>query len=438
VSGQRRTENGFVLVGVVIFVLALTILGMSLYAISGYEAGFLGQSHDDTLALYQAQGGMEMVRQILAQPADSLGNYLLSAAHQVEGVEGIVRATAFQGRTGGAGLDSIGRIDFSSDSAVRIVVTATVGANSRRLSGSFVPQASQDFYRRLFTVGGTLTSIPGPAHTFLWTTGSIYIDRHSTSSAFGTVHLGTNSRVAESSSRPGWTGQVTWDDNARNDSVATVPAPNVQAFYTAHPPAFAPTVAGEVVTFGQSSPQPVYYGPPLGGGPDYSLDMSAGNPELDVQGTVVWELPAGFRSENSVRIKNIGSGTATLVIVASPNPARSGQDQDPSVGIWFWTGLYVDAGSSVNVILVSDGQVNIEPNNSVGTSYSIPRLSIFCRSLYLQGPDSSTGLEYLFSHDPAMDPDILTLESEGALPTANSVTPAAFTLIRGSWQDATP
>ena len=37
----RHGESGFVLIGVVIFVLALTIIGISLFSLSSYEAQFL-------------------------------------------------------------------------------------------------------------------------------------------------------------------------------------------------------------------------------------------------------------------------------------------------------------------------------------------------------------------------------------------------------------
>ncbi len=56
-----RPERGFVLVAVVMFVLALTILGFSLYGLSSYEGQFLSRSLATQQSLYRAEGGQELV-----------------------------------------------------------------------------------------------------------------------------------------------------------------------------------------------------------------------------------------------------------------------------------------------------------------------------------------------------------------------------------------
>ena len=66
--GRRcaASERGFVLVGVVMFVLALTILGLSLFALSSYEAQFQTSSYLSGQAFNVAQSGVEHVKFVLA------------------------------------------------------------------------------------------------------------------------------------------------------------------------------------------------------------------------------------------------------------------------------------------------------------------------------------------------------------------------------------
>ena len=53
--------------GVVMFVLALTILGISLFGLSSYEAQFFGTSSDGSQAFYSAVGGIERAKFVLAR-----------------------------------------------------------------------------------------------------------------------------------------------------------------------------------------------------------------------------------------------------------------------------------------------------------------------------------------------------------------------------------
>src|SRR6476646_7178158 len=66
-SRDPSRSSGFVLVGVVIFVLALTILGLSLFSLSTYEADFFGRSSDQAQAFYSALGGIEWAKFMLLQ-----------------------------------------------------------------------------------------------------------------------------------------------------------------------------------------------------------------------------------------------------------------------------------------------------------------------------------------------------------------------------------
>ena len=90
----RRDERGFILVGVVTFMLALTILGLSLFALSSYEAQFFFASASREQSLQRAESGMELVKALISSTA------LLQDAHKAEGQYGITHAMAYQWRSG--------------------------------------------------------------------------------------------------------------------------------------------------------------------------------------------------------------------------------------------------------------------------------------------------------------------------------------------------
>ena len=95
--GPRPREAGFVLIGVIIFVLALTIIGISLFSLSSYEAQFLQRSLDGEQAFQSAVGGIERARFALCATSR------LDAVSAAPGRENVIAATAFQVR----GSDSI-------------------------------------------------------------------------------------------------------------------------------------------------------------------------------------------------------------------------------------------------------------------------------------------------------------------------------------------
>ena len=140
--GTHAGERGFVLVGVVMFVLALTILGLSLYAISGYEGQFLTDTQAEEQALFRAEGGMAMAQSLLQVPP-----YSLTQSHYAEGYEGVERATAWQIRN--SLPDSTGNIDWTKNIFLRI--STRVGNQTRVVEQEFTPQQRYSPYRRLFT-----------------------------------------------------------------------------------------------------------------------------------------------------------------------------------------------------------------------------------------------------------------------------------------------
>ena len=107
----RTHASGFILVGVVMFVLALTILGLSLFTLSSYEAQSLTVSHARQQSLYDAESGIEMVKSLIMAPP----NRRLASAAAAVGSYRVVSAVAMQHRLGGA-WDSVGTVSSDSTS----------------------------------------------------------------------------------------------------------------------------------------------------------------------------------------------------------------------------------------------------------------------------------------------------------------------------------
>ncbi len=94
-SARAAAERGFVLIGVVVMVLALTIIGISLYSLSGYEVQFFGRSYDERRATYAASGGVELVKMLVTSPIGNPATARLSSAGLAVGREGVTSAIAF-------------------------------------------------------------------------------------------------------------------------------------------------------------------------------------------------------------------------------------------------------------------------------------------------------------------------------------------------------
>ncbi len=426
----RSDERGFLLVGVIVFVLALTILGLSLYELSSYEAVFLGQSRGGNRALYRAQGGLEMVKSVLALPP-----YQLATADSIVGHEGIVRVNAWQRRTNGT-IDSTGYINWGD--TVSVYVEAVDGGVHRMLRADYQPQPRNDFYKRLFTVAGTsVATSPGTQP------GSVYIDAGFHMVTLGGV--GDSCRVWQTSPDQSWTSPpLTWL-TPRALRIGSVPLPDLTSYYaspTHAPAAGAPAqlVTGPVIDlrFDAQNATPsglAYYTTPDNSDSDFSFAWN-GDANLWVAGTAVWILPRGVRFVELATVRALRPGTNTLVIVASPEPGRDENASYTSkdVGMIFVGGL--DSPDSVNVVLASDGDVDILQVNGATISTALPRLSIYSGALRLRSPGSGT---MHLGHDPAMDAAIDFLQANDALPHGlGSTAGGQFTFLKGSWRDLTP
>ena len=107
---RAHAEAGFILPGVVMFVLVLTIIGLSLFSLSSYEAQFLHQTLRKTEAFYEASSAIDRARFVLMSTRN------LSSVSAMSGTGSIEYAVAVQGN------DSTGTVDWNSEDSVLVRV----------------------------------------------------------------------------------------------------------------------------------------------------------------------------------------------------------------------------------------------------------------------------------------------------------------------------
>src|SRR5262249_2977160 len=136
VRREDPLERGFVLVGVVMFVLALTILGLSLFSLSSYEAQFLTRSFDSDQAFYAAQSGIEHAKFVIAKQRK-----LVDVSTSLFPAPEVVYARA--ARTDTVPMDTTSSIDaFPPGTPISIRVMASVNGVRRMIEASYIPSST--------------------------------------------------------------------------------------------------------------------------------------------------------------------------------------------------------------------------------------------------------------------------------------------------------
>ena len=430
-------NKGFVLVGVVMFVLALTILGLSLFTLSSYEAQSLTQSHARTQGSYDAESGVEMVKALIMTGP----NFSLASAGAAIGSFNVISAVAKQHRLGGL-WDSTGVV--TGDSTVWIRVTSRNYGERKTLEARFRPKQPRDYYKRLFTVARSVTvqNVGGSPPT--------------QRPADQLILSGPSWQQVVSPADTAWAQQVpagsrkTTYGGPHFEYTDAVTLPDLPAYFASRPPTtFVPTLIKggrdslKFDTHDTTLPVAYYQSPPSEGPGPYTFE-DIRSVDISVEGTVVWLIPAGVHFQQQVIISKSGKSTrpAVLVIVA-------GQSGSFDAGINFEGGVSVGnaspgLGNQVNVILVTDARILIEFVNEPNTyDCRLNRLSLFCRDLTLMGPQKgppNPGKVLQLSHDPTtMAGVIQSLYSDPSDPLPRPAGSASsLTLIRGSWRSATP
>ena len=444
-------ERGFVLVGVVMFVLALTILGLSLYAISGYEGQFLTDTQAEEQALFRAEGGMALAQALLQVPP-----YYLRYSRFAEGYEGVERAIAWQERTAGV-YDSTGTLDWTKEVTLRI--STRVGNQTKVVEQKFMPQQRYSPYRRLFTA------------RLIDYTARDGSNRNRTNS----THLnGPRQAVwqyVRNASDTSWVRDLNWDSGRPMLTVET-PSPDVAGYFSTY---FAAADSAPYPQNGSGEHRIVFdagsdVGTKVFRNPRTALNALGAAAALcygfyctselnvEVRGTCVWMAPTGIRFDNHVTFKRASGAGAnpTIIIVTGPNGLDQNYGDYRDVGLWFFdNGVKVE--DNVRVILVSSGHVRLEVAEQSGGGggggmanpgggdppgggggggsfdVSLPFLNIFADHITLMGPRQQDGRMDL-AYNSAMDALIDDLVARGVLPVANGVAAGGFTPVAGSWR----
>ena len=431
-------ERGFILVGVVTFMLALTILGLSLFALSSYEGQFFTASAAREQSLQNSESGMELVKVLLAARDSKLED-----AHRAEGQMGVTSAMAYQWRSDvPTDTTSVGPVNWDttmvqdpSHVGVVIVVEAKSGGVDRTLQARFVPGVIENPYQRLLAAGQGVT-VSTTSASVLRLSGRVW-------------------QPVASDADTAWTDNVDWR-TGRPVERGMPPAPLADAFVDWHLPAKDPSSAPSTdlsdhndyeidfvgsstgPTFFQSPRSPTDAGEP-GDQPEFGAYSFYIGDKLDihVQGVVVWVVQQGACFKNRVRVRAMDASIpSALVIVAKAN-GRDPQDQNR--GLWFEGGLDVNTtNGDVPVYLVSQGDVSIVHINNADRSNGPGTVSIVAGG-HIEIGGMAPGETFDLGYDPAsMDALADQLIAQGALPPVVGGTGANFVALKKSWLETTP
>ena len=431
VSHTVPDERGFILVGVVMFMLALTILGLSLFALSSYEAQFFVASAAREQSLQNSESGMELVKALLAR------NSTLEAAHLAEGQMGITSALAYQQRSGSAtDTTSTGPVDWNSKMV--IVVAARSGGVERTLQARFVPTPVENPYQRLLAAGAGIT-----------------LDTENSSDPSVLEFSGRAWQPVSSDADTAWTGNVTWRTGGPVER-GSPPIPLADGFVDQAMSSGPqdPTPACQLsdrydydIKFLGSTSKATFFTSPssptlAGENSGYQLNdynaytfYAGADLDVDVRGIAVWVLPKGvcFKDQVSFDLED-STIPSTLVIVAKAN----GSDpSNPNAGIWFKGGLRLKS-SNLQVYLVSQGDVSVIQHNDADQDHDARAVSIVAGGRITIGGPNDYHLFRLGYDASSMDALADQLLSIGALPWVPGGAGKNLVAERQTWVETTP
>lgn len=419
-------ERGFMLVGVVMFMLALTILGLSLFSLSSYEAQFFNTGVQREQSLQDAESGMELLKALLQLEPQRLENAQLAV-----GQRGITSAIAYQWRSP-LEDDTTSQGPVNWDSTIVLAVTARRGAESRTLQAHFRPTPAELPYEKLLAVGGRIhcNTDNGTTDEGLELRGPVwqYVDTWSDTS---------------------WTSELSWP-TGRPLLTRPMPRPRADAFVDTHlPGAIAPTGwsgatgpyeltfvnPGNDALFFRSPPSPEHAKDDEVGPYDHYTFFVDDDLTIRILGTVVWVVPEGACFEGDVRVVPVDEGLrSTLVIVAKANGRDPGYADR---GLWLQGGLSA-SDDDVRVFLVSEGDIAVTRSHNRSESLDARRVSIVAGGdVELGGP--YPGYRQRFVHvGSEMVPLAGRLLAEGALPALSTGSSMNFVMRRSTWAETTP
>ncbi|MFM7231089.1 MAG: hypothetical protein ACKO3S_03830 [bacterium] len=412
-----RDERGFLLVGVIMFMLALTILGLSLFSLSTYEARFFNDALAREQVLHSSESGAAAVRAHLLVPPQRLEN-----AQRAVGRNGVVRAIAYQWRSGNpSDTTSRGPVDW--DSTVAIAVTARLGSEERTTLARFVPVPARTPYQTLLTAGR----------------GVSYNTRNS--SARNVEVSGPIQHLVTTSADSAWLNQVLWT-SGRPFDVSPAPTVYADAFVDRKlPSASAPSSWDENdldLGFRNTGTTPVFFrSPPTPESAQEDPEASQfgfytdGTLTITVRGTCVWVIPDGVCFGRRVVVQPEAGQSGTLVIVAKRNGRAPGFENR---GIWFQGGLSLNNPTNTRLFLASSNDIAIGYLRNTTDSRDVRALSVVAGgAIELMGP--SGGFRFRLTHPSSMDAVAATLLAQDALPTTSGGNGRVLAYSGASWKE---
>jgi hypothetical protein len=439
---RRAPESGFVLVGVLMFILVLTILGLTLFSLSGYESQFYNDSRDGQKAFYAALSGIERTKFVLASTGKLLD------AQDVAGVQidGLVYAVARQGDVYDD-ADSTGVVKWGPTSPpVWIRSLAIVNHRRMLLEARFRARRPEEDYRRLFTLTDVPMGLkvelqvkdpasPDPMNPIYYPAAQqVYLDGglsqvSMNAAAFAVAgQLPAPASLGDTLSTPDLVGF--WGAHGNPPGGLTPVAPNANDQYDLDASTKPDRIGFFLTSFA------VYPDDPVNG---WSLNADAGNgihaagdASITVRGTCIWMFDKGVRFSKKLQISGSGGGDDALVIVA----LRSGDTREfnPPRGIVLGGGIT----STVPVVLVTDTAVGIEQYPNIDGTSDMRYLSVFTGNCRIIGPKAGTTMTLRHKDDAPEDLPgglIDRLSQKGYLPNTSPGQNGDFTLIAGTWRE---
>jgi hypothetical protein len=406
VRAGRRTESGFVLIGVVMFIVVLTILAISLFTLAGFDSQFMNQSLDRNAAYNAAAGALDRAR------------FALIAVDSLQAVRdslppGVDSTLAVQGDLGSG--PSSGPIDWSGED-IWIRVRAHQRDETVVLMAAYRVSAMNDYYKRLFTAAGQFAAVNNIVDV------TTVVGRRNSTILNGAVMQKVTMAA-----------DTAWNASPRTPGIRPpieinnlIPLPDVGPYILSHrATASPPTFAGTTYTLTNLGSNPKYFYS-TGNPQVHETNPPNPSPVVNVTGKCVWMVDPQMYFQEKVHI----TGAGVLIIVA--NTHFNPNVPSPNPGIWFQNGLVV--APTVALILVSDGIVIFDTNPSYNTLSSVQYLSVYANKVEVTGPDPGNFMT--LSHPSSMDANVIdVLYNLHVLPNADAGSTQRLSLVRGTWQN---
>lgn len=338
---RAQDERGFALLTVIVIVMALTILGLSLFSLSGFEARFFRPTLDQAQAMQSVRGGIDWARYVL-QSTDSLD--MVRIATRPEGVSGVVARRGIDFDS----ADSTGSVFKEPLSPIWVRAAGAEGDQHGAALVKFQPNPGLNLYKRLITVLDSMVVDDDG-------------DKPGNTNLYGNIAIGTGHLV----DYQGNPITSTTFSGAHCVTSETYPSPGLDLrgqWWQDKYAAAQDLIPGGPLLIGNSGSEPAIYRTNRRDQDDglrwWSAILRSGETTIQARGTSIWMFPEGLRCESRLSIDLApGESEATVILVARPGDGpTSALEYD--VGFALLGGIDVD--EDVRLFVISSGCVEIE------------------------------------------------------------------------------